>query len=128
MMLFGEHSLIVLLGLIFLAIHWSFMYLDCYMTERNIRGLRVPAYLFNLVMLLTYFFCTTYIQVVNLLDFALRCLAVFNAIFMLLIFTNWVNIVEYTVDEAKGYRRFNLYFGTGALVIAVILNSIGKLI
>lgn len=128
MMLFEERNLFVLLGLIFLLVHWCFMYLDCYMLERNIDGLRVPAYLFNLVMLLMYFFCMAYVPVTSLLDFALRCLAVFNAIFMLLIFTNWANIVEYTVDETKGYRRFNLYFGTGALMIAVILNSIGKLI
>lgn len=128
MMLFEERNLIVLLGLIFLLVHWSFMYLDCYMVERNISELRVVTYLFNLAMLLTYFFCMAYVPAVNLLDFALRCLAVFNAIFMLLIFINELKVDEYTGGEAKGYTRFNLYFGVGALVIAVVLNSAGKLI
>lgn len=126
--LFAGHNLIVLLGLIFLVIHWIYMYVDAYMLERNIFEIRFPAYLLNLVLTVTYFVCMVYISPVNLLDFALRCLALFNSIFLLLIFFGEIRVKEYTVEEANQFKRFNFSFGLGVLVIAVVLNDIGKLI
>lgn len=39
---------------------------------------------------------------------------------------HYCKVSDPTFEE--GYTHFNLYFGVGALVIAVVLNSAGKLI